>query len=239
MSIFDGLLSEKKYMKLQDGENKFRIVQEPITGFIDWKDKKPYRYRIGNQPPTPFDSEKPIKPFIACYVWDYEQEDLFILEMSQIGILKSLKSLSESEDWGDLKGYDLKITRSGTGALSKYAVVPCPHKALPPAIKKLLAQRPVKLEALFDGQDPWLLAEAEGIEEDEADFSQENPLINQLLLKFEMESIEIDGVEKYLSYLSKQLNKSINDIVSMALMPQRYEEFKSKYLNYLSNQKAA
>ena len=52
---FETLATEKSYInlsKLPEGEYRFRIVKRPIGGWIDWKDKKPYRSeerRVGKE----------------------------------------------------------------------------------------------------------------------------------------------------------------------------------------------
>ena len=158
--LFDGLVSDKKYMKLKDGENRFRIVTDPISGWVDWKDKKPYRYRLDDKPKASFDVAFPMKPFLACYVWDYEKKDLFILELTQVSILKALRSLCESEDWGEFTAYDIKIKREGAGQQVKYVVEPVPPKPMAPGISDALQSAPVRLEALYEGKDPWLDLEA-------------------------------------------------------------------------------
>jgi hypothetical protein len=83
---YETLKTEKKYMRpaqLKDGENRIRIVCRPIAGWIDWKDKKPYRYRPSAKPKFSFDPKEPINAFWSLYVWDYARADLFILEVTQ------------------------------------------------------------------------------------------------------------------------------------------------------------
>lgn len=153
--LFDGLVSEKKYMKLKEGENRIRIVIDPISGWVDWKDKKPYRSRLDDKPKASFDPATPMKPFLACYVWDYDKKGLYILELTQVSILKALKGLCESEDWGNFTAYDIKIKKEGSGNLTKYAVEPVPPKPMAPGIADALESTPVRLEALYEGKDPW------------------------------------------------------------------------------------
>ena len=40
------------YVKLQPGENRFRILEAPTTGFIVWKDKQPTRYKAKSDVPA-------------------------------------------------------------------------------------------------------------------------------------------------------------------------------------------
>lgn len=155
---YETLKSEGKYWKLsqfKEGDTKFRIVQRPIGGWVDWLDKKPYRYRPKDKPSKSFDPAKPMKSFWACYVWDYTREDMFILDITQSGVLKALESFASDEDWGDFTNYDLKIKREGSGMETKYHVTPLPHKPLPEKAKISIKSSPVRLEALYDSGDPW------------------------------------------------------------------------------------
>jgi hypothetical protein len=155
---FEELTSNKAYWKMKDmkdGENRLRIVQRPIGGWLEWKDKKPYRYRPNQKPEKPLDPSQPIRAFWTCYVWDYAREALFILEITQNSIMKSLMQYAKDEEWGDFTKYDIKIIKEGAGKETKYHVSPVPHKPMSEKILKALNESPVNLEALFSGGDPW------------------------------------------------------------------------------------
>lgn len=156
---FEELTSNKAYWKMKDmkdGENRLRIVQRPIGGWIDWKDKKPYRYKPTEKPEKSFDPAQPMRAFWSCYVWDYAREGLFILEVTQNSILKALMQYAKDEEWGDFTKYDIKIIKEGAGKETKYHVSPVPHKPMSEKILKALNEAPVNLEALYSGGDPWM-----------------------------------------------------------------------------------
>jgi hypothetical protein len=155
---YEELKTSKNYVnisKLTEGEHRFRIVQRPIAGWIDWNDKKPYRYLPTAKPAHPFDAANPIRAFWACYVWDYAKSGLYIMEITQSTILKSLAQFGKDSDWGDFTKYDIKISKEGSGKETKYHVSPVPHKELSESITQNLLESPVRLEALYDGGDPW------------------------------------------------------------------------------------
>ncbi len=164
---FEKLKTEKPYInlgKLPEGEYRFRIVQRPIAGWIDWMDKKPFRFTPDNKPKTSFDPTKPVKPFWAVHVWDYSKEGLYIMEITQNGIRKALETLALNEDWGDLTNYDFKIKKTGSGIDTNYSVIPIPPKPLANHILMALGSSKVRLEALYEGKDPWGELEAlEGV----------------------------------------------------------------------------
>lgn len=163
---FEMLKTEKKYWKLsqfKEGDTKFRIVCRPIAGWVDWKENKPLRYRPSEKPQFSVDPEKPMKAFWALYVWDYERKDLFILEVTQGSVIKSLQAYATDSDWGDFTGYDFKVKKEGSGKDTRYNLTALPHKEMAPETVQMLSRSPIRLEALYEGKDPWtdLIAGAE------------------------------------------------------------------------------
>lgn len=142
------------YMKFQDGENKFRILSKPIIGWVDWKDKKPYRFTMKTKPEKPM-GDKPIKHFWAFIVWNYATQAVQILEVTQAGIQKAIQNLSKDEEWGAPFDYDIKVNRKGKDLDTEYSITPSPKKPLDETVKKAALDKPCYLEALYEGADPW------------------------------------------------------------------------------------
>lgn len=142
------------YAKISLGENRFRICSKPILGWVGWKDKKPYRFPYNKKPDTQFD--QPLKHFWAFVVWDYSDNSLKILEVSQATVQSGITDLARSEDWGAPYEYDIKITKSGTDKNTKYSVQPTPKKEVSEEVYKATLDKPIWLDALFmkDG-DPF------------------------------------------------------------------------------------
>ena len=143
------------YMKLQDGENKFRILSQPILGWEDWIEKKPVRWRFEDKPAKPHDAKKPVKHFWSMIVWNHAEEEIQILHLTQASIRSSIEALCNDSDWGAPYFYDLKIIRKGEGMETEYMVNPLPHKKLPAQVIDKFHERPINLDALFDNQDPF------------------------------------------------------------------------------------
>lgn len=139
-----------KYMKFTQGENVFRVLTSPIIGWLDWKDNKPYRFQIDNKP-TPFSSDRSVKHFWALVVWNYKEEAVQILEITQSGIQSEIKALVDDKDWGNPREYDIKITRTGESLETKYTVTPRP--------KSELANKPsiegIDLNCMYENGDPF------------------------------------------------------------------------------------
>lgn len=234
---FESLQTEKSYInlpKLPEGEYRYRIVLRPIAGWLDWKDKKPYRFRPDNKPDHSFDEERPMKAFWSFYVWDYAQEGLFIMEVTQMSILKALTHLGRDEDWGDFTQYDIKIKKSGSGKETEYSVSPVPHKPLAEKIALALAKKPVNLEALYEGGDPWK-SKGEAVEKSEW-VLEESPLeisLQSLKKALRDQGSNVDHLEEYIQDLSEKKNQSADKIISSALIKELLPRFKSAYSKWM------
>lgn len=154
-SDYEAPKSNSSYMKLEDGENKFRILSSPIIGWEDWENKKPIRFRLNNKPEKPVDSEKPIRHFWAFIVWNYAAQKVQVLEITQATIRKRIEALSKDKDWGSPYGYDIKVFKSGQQVHTEYEINPCPHKPVDAKIKEAFLEIPIELEEMFRGGDPF------------------------------------------------------------------------------------
>lgn len=147
--------SQNNYMKLQDGENRFRILTAPILGWEDWADKTPVRFRFADKPLTSIDPKKPVRHFWAFVVWNYATESIQILHLTQATVRKAIETLSKDVDWGAPYFYDIKIFKTGKEKETEYTVNPCPAKEIHAYIIEQFNEKPCKLEALYDNQDPF------------------------------------------------------------------------------------
>lgn len=144
------------YMKIQEGENKFRILSKPIMGWEDWTlDKKPVRYALDKKPSKPLVDNKPIKHFWAFIVWNYNEEQIQILSITQATIRSCLESLCKDEDWGEPFHYDLKIIKKGEGTNTEYMINPLPKKPIHEYIIECFNAKPCNLDAIFTNEDPF------------------------------------------------------------------------------------
>lgn len=152
---------KSKFMKLQEGENKFRILTSPIVGWEDWDTdaegkKFPIRYRQDEKPADEMVKSKDgLKSFWAMVVWNYADSAINILQITQVSVQKAILALHQDIDWGDPTSYDLKVTKSGKGLDTEYAVLPVNKGEISEAIAQEKINTPVNLEALYDGKDPY------------------------------------------------------------------------------------
>jgi hypothetical protein len=166
-----------QYMKLEQGDNRFRILASPIIGQEWWtedakKNRFVHRRRKGERISPEELGEDPIREFWAMPVFDYKDKKIKILELTQKGVMRSIQNLSRDEDWGNPKGvngYDLVIMREGEGRETKYDVQPKPHKKLDEGVMRLFADMKINLEAMYDGGDPFATEDVKASEEVDVD----------------------------------------------------------------------
>ena len=168
------------YMKFIQGENKLRIVggsdTDPpgfIQGMIGWttdddNKRKPHRWKIGEDVPKVTFSDKP-KEFFTFVVWNYAEEALQVMELTQAGLKEKILELAKDEDWGDPRKYDISIIRNGEGIETSYVLTPKPHKKRSDEINEAVASMKVNLNALYEGGDPFEEQEEEGGDEPSKD----------------------------------------------------------------------
>lgn len=150
------------YMRLGEGNNKFRILSSAITGWIYFTtENKPIRSA------TPFDETPGIKHdgkinhFWSFVVYNVEADKVQVLEISQKSIQEQMKSYLDDKEWGvpnagEPFGYDFNIVRKGTGKMdTEYKVITSPHKPIASEIVDRYKKMDINLSALYEGKDPF------------------------------------------------------------------------------------
>lgn len=152
--------SSGQFVKLQDGVNKFRVLSDIVLGWEGWKDNKPFRHegQVCKIKPEQVDLNQNGKPninyFWAMVVWSYKEEKIQVLEITQKTIMTPLYELEQNEDWGDLKNYDIQITKKKEVDKVSYTVLGIPPKPLSEVIGSAFEESDIDLTKLFDGKYP-------------------------------------------------------------------------------------
>jgi len=154
--------SSNGYMKFEQGQNKFRILSDSaLLGYVGWfKDAegnaKPKRYKtrdgFGTMSPDEYE-EANIRHFWAFVVWNYGQEQLQILEVTQRGIMEMLEQYSRDDSWGLPSGYDITVGRKGEKLNTKYTVTAAPPSEVSKEIKDAFEKANIKLDALYSTKE--------------------------------------------------------------------------------------
>lgn len=143
------------YMRLEAGENKFRILSPAIHGWEDWVDNKPLRYQFNRKPLKPSSPDRPIKMFFAFVVWNYRLNAVQILHITQATIRKALHNLCQDSDWGEPSLYDLKIIKTGSDKETEYSLTPGAKNPLTQEQIRAFRDSPIWLDYLFIGGNPF------------------------------------------------------------------------------------
>lgn len=109
--------SDSIFLKLEDGESaKVRM----IGGGIDYM--KAFR-----------EGEEPKIRFASVVIYRNPETKANEAKVFNFGwqIQKQLKALLNDEDWGDLEGYDVTVTRTGKELETKYTIMPSPKSIRP------------------------------------------------------------------------------------------------------------
>lgn len=158
--------SPSNYMQFEDGKNKFRVLSSAIVGYEYWNTQnKPIRSEQGwEEMPSDIRMEKngspsKVKHFWAFVVYNYNDKRIQILEITQKGIMTTMKGYITEEAWGSPKGYDFVVSKSGQGLDTEYAVIANPHTTIDPEIVKSYESKTIDLTALFEGLDPFQVSQ--------------------------------------------------------------------------------
>lgn len=150
------------YAKLQPGENKFRILTPPITGWQYWtnQDKcvrlrnecnyRPYNIRGANQ----YGNPEKVKHFWAMLIWNLATSSVQVLEITQVTIQQAIANLAVDEEWGDPRDYGIKIVKSGKDQATEYTVIPTRPTPTPPEALAALEQKPMEILGLYFNVTP-------------------------------------------------------------------------------------
>lgn len=149
------------YMKLAKGENRFRVLAPAIVGYLGWKEtedggRTPLRRHMDDQFEEA-DGVDEVKHFWAMPVWNYAQNRVQILEISQATVQEQIATLANDSDWGNPTQYDIVVNRTGDLKKTKYSVVAKPKAPISNEVAAAWdAIKPTfNLDVLFDGGDPF------------------------------------------------------------------------------------
>ena len=150
------------YMKFVEGDNTFRVMSSAIIGWEYWNtDNKPVRSKerpvhMPDDIKIEKDGTMRINHFWAFAVWNYEDKKIQILELTQKGIMKAMQSLVKNPKWGNPIGYDITVSRSGSGLDTEYFPQAIPHSEAPSEAVVMYERMKINLDALYTGEDPFV-----------------------------------------------------------------------------------
>jgi len=157
---YEAPVSGGGYAKIEQGENRFRILSSPLMLWVMWGGGKStrIRYNKDQKPAMPQGENPSVKHAWAMIVWNYQTSQIEIMELDKATLREPLLAYSKSADWGHPKNYDVVFTKSGSGRENtKYALTAVPPKPVDPSILEALAETPIDLtQLLVEGGNPFI-----------------------------------------------------------------------------------
>ncbi len=153
------------YAKIEAGDNRYRILSNPLFLWVLWSDGKPKRIPYldanGNlvpKPATPTGQNASVKHAWALIVWNYDKEEIQILELDKATLLTPLSAHASDPAWGHPQNYDVIFNKTGSGQQgTKYSFRASPPAPIAANIADEFVQTPIDLnQLLVEGGDPFL-----------------------------------------------------------------------------------
>ena len=165
--------SERNYTAFGEGTNTFRVLSPAIVGY-EWFEETgdggrvPRRVRTEEEVPTEVrnaaDDRDRAKHFWAFTVYNYTTKSIQVLKLKQKTIMRPMEAYMKNLKWGNPQRYDLTVEKVKTGPRDRdveYHVIPEPPTPLDEGIAELARHIPVRLAALYDGEDPFAVTDRE------------------------------------------------------------------------------
>jgi hypothetical protein len=162
-------------MEFKEGINTFRVLSSAIVGYLWWvtsgeEGRKPVRVRAADEVldevRNTLDTRRKAKHFWAFSVYNYKAETIQVLVVKQQTIMRAIEAFGKNPKWGNPKRYDLIVEKTRTGSQARdveYSVILEPPTQLDAGIAELATQVPVRLEALYEGRDPFAQEEPQTV----------------------------------------------------------------------------
>ena len=155
--------SGENYLRIETGQTvPVRIIGTWDKGFIEgwevWEEldgkPTPRRYREKQAIPEGEYTDKPRYFWFGIILHDGQVK---VWQINQASIREKIKAYSRNDKYGDPRGYDIVVSRQGSGMDTKYTVIANPPEKLDAESKAIAieALETVDVEALYAGEDPF------------------------------------------------------------------------------------
>lgn len=148
----------------ENSTTKLRIFDSAITGTRYWvkgegPNNKPVRVKemLEVVPPeaVPDKYGRYMFYFWAFKVYNYDLGMMQICDVHQSSIKDGIESYINQEEYGEPTSYDIKIVRDDSGDIVQYDVIALPPTDVSLEAANAYAAKPINLEALFAGGNPF------------------------------------------------------------------------------------
>ena len=95
--------------------------------------------------------------FWAFPVYVFDETNVQVCEIHQVGLMRELERLGNNPSWGDPRLFNVSIMKTGVGSQTAYQLTPT-RDSFPQehAESAGLAADSIDLQKLFEGEDPFL-----------------------------------------------------------------------------------
>jgi hypothetical protein len=149
---------QSDYYKFEEGKNQFRIVS-PFAWGYKYNFKNSAEGAAKNYPFYKTDSAEveanrsKLQLTAGMVVFDYRTNELKALTVHQKNILNAIREYNDNPKYGEPTGYDLFVTKTGSGKNSKYpSTTADPKEEMSQAIKDALAKVTINLDNFYEGK---------------------------------------------------------------------------------------
>lgn len=154
---------------LESGDSlKLRVMTEMLTGYSLWAEENGDKTVIRAEEKEEIDvskaafnkltnSKNRVKQFIGCIVYNYHTEQFEVLETDKGSIIGKLWTMDQDPDLGDLRKYDIKLSKTGQGKDTRYDVLSLGVSDVDSEIKKEFDKLEFNLENLFNNGNPLIV----------------------------------------------------------------------------------
>lgn len=147
------------FTKLEQGDNRLRVLSSPLMLWLEWRDGKPTRHKFDpkNKPAKGAGQKDSVKHAWGLVVWNYKTNAVEVFELDKQDIIAALTTHAKDADWGHPKHYDIVINKSGSGMDTEYKFVAKPKKEPSQEIIDAFVENPIDLnQLLVEGGNPFL-----------------------------------------------------------------------------------
>lgn len=164
MSFFNDAVSEeldKKtsgFYSLEEGQNNFRIVSDFAWGYkFNFQNRaegeaKEYPFYKMDAPEVEANRSKLVLTAMMV-VYDYKTKELKPFSVYQKNILGAIKEYNSNTKYGAPTGYDLVVTKKGSGKETKYpSIIADPPEAVSKEVASALESVTINLDNAYTGK---------------------------------------------------------------------------------------
>ena len=169
MGLLDGTEVEggaSRYTEIKPEGTKVRVLEAPLVGHSIWTEVDGKSKNVRTQgdvallPEGKVDkngSRAQVKQFFAFKVYNHGSGNVEVFDSDKVSVNAQIKKLDEDPDWGDVRKYDLKLSKTGTGMQTEYTVLPVNKGELSEEVSSFCAAEvgKVDLNALLEGKNPF------------------------------------------------------------------------------------